>query len=104
MIRLTIPSIEGDDIQAVADVIASGHLVQGRYVEAFEQVVSDYVGAEYAVAVCNCTAALHLSLLTSGLKPGDEVITSPMTFCATVNAIIHTGATPVLADRSSCLR
>ena len=59
MIRLTIPSIEDDDLQAVREVVASGYLVQGPRVAAFEQAVADYVGTQYAVAVSNCTAALH---------------------------------------------
>ena len=58
----------------------------------------EYVGARHAVAVNSCTAALHLSLLVSGVGPGDEVITTPMTFCATANAILHAGARPVFVD------
>jgi len=57
-----------------------------------------YTGAQFAQAVNSCTAALHLALAASGLSPGDEIITSPLTFCATVNVILHVGATPVLAD------
>jgi dTDP-4-amino-4,6-dideoxygalactose transaminase len=64
----------------------------------FERDIMLYKGAKHAVALNSCTAALHLSLLAAKLRPGDEVITTPLTFCATVNAIIHTGAKPVLAD------
>jgi dTDP-4-amino-4,6-dideoxygalactose transaminase len=64
----------------------------------FERDFAAYKGVSHAAAVNSCTAALHLSLLAAGLQPGDEVITTPLTFCATVNAILHAGAKPVLAD------
>jgi dTDP-4-amino-4,6-dideoxygalactose transaminase len=64
----------------------------------FEEDFAAYKGVRYVAAFNSCTAALHLSLLAANLLPGDEVITTPLTFCATVNAIIHAGATPVLAD------
>jgi dTDP-4-amino-4,6-dideoxygalactose transaminase len=67
-------------------------------VAAFEKLVAEYKGVPHAVAVNSCTAGLHLSCLALDLKPGDEVIVPAMTFCATVNAVIHAGATPVLAD------
>ena len=70
----------------------------GPRVAQFESDFAAYKGVQHAVALNSCTAALHLSLLVANLKPGDEVITTPLTFCATVNAIIHAGATPVLAD------
>ena len=70
----------------------------GPKVARFESDFAIYKGAKYAAALNSCTAALHLSILAADIKPGDEVITTPMTFCATVNAIIHAGATPVLAD------
>lgn len=76
----------------------TGWLGTGPKVAQFERDFAAYKGAKYSAALNSCTAALHLSILTAGIKPGDEVITSPMTFCATVNAIIHAGATPVLAD------
>jgi len=92
------PAIEDAEIQEVVDSLKSGWLGTGPKVARFEDDFRAYKGAEYAVAVNSCTAALHLSVLAAGLEPGDEVITTPMTFCATVNAIIHAGATPVLAD------
>jgi len=92
------PQIEQDDIDAVESVLRSGWLGTGPKVSQFEREFALYRGARHAMALNSCTAALHLSLLASGVGPGDEVITTPMTFCATVNAIIHAGATPVLAD------
>jgi dTDP-4-amino-4,6-dideoxygalactose transaminase len=92
------PAIEEAEIQEVVSTMKSGWLGTGPKVMRFEDDFKTYKGASYATAVNSCTAALHLSLLASDLQPGDEVITTPLTFCATVNAIIHSGATPVLAD------
>jgi dTDP-4-amino-4,6-dideoxygalactose transaminase len=92
------PLIEEAEIQEVVDSMRSGWLGTGPKVTRFESDFAAYKGVRYAAALNSCTAALHLSLLAAGLKPGDEVITTPMTFCATVNAILHAGATPVLAD------
>jgi dTDP-4-amino-4,6-dideoxygalactose transaminase len=92
------PAIEEEEIQDVIDCLRSGWLGTGPRVAQFEREFRDYKGSGYPVALNSCTAALHLSLLAGGVGPGDEVITTAMTFCATVNAIIHAGATPVLAD------
>jgi dTDP-4-amino-4,6-dideoxygalactose transaminase len=92
------PAIEEAEIQEVVQVMRSGWLGTGPRVAQFERDFATYVQTPYAMAVSSCTAALHLSMLAAGLKPGDEVITTPMTFCATVNAIIHAGLRPVLAD------
>jgi len=92
------PLIEEEEIDEVVRTLRSGWVGTGPKVGRFEQAFRNFVGAPHAAAVNSCTAALHLSLLASGIGPGDEVITTAMTFCATVNAIIHTGATPVLAD------
>jgi dTDP-4-amino-4,6-dideoxygalactose transaminase len=92
------PLIEQDEIDEVVDSLKKAWLGTGPKVREFERIFSEYKNMPYAAAVNSCTAALHLSLLSLGLKPGDEVITTSMTFCATVNAIIHTGATPVLVD------
>lgn len=94
------PAIEESEIDEVVDSLKSGWLGTGPKVARFEQEFSAYKGlSENSVAAVNsCTAALHVSMIAAGLKHGDEVITSAMTFCATVNAIIHSGATPVLAD------
>jgi dTDP-4-amino-4,6-dideoxygalactose transaminase len=92
------PEIHREDVRAVARVLRSGWLGTGPCVHEFELAFARYKRAEHAVAVSSCTAALHLSLIAAGVGPGDEVITTPLTFCATINAIIHAGATPVLAD------
>ncbi len=92
------PIIEQPEIEEVVASLKSGWLGTGPKVARFEEDFRSYKGAAYAVAVNSCTAALHLSMLAAGIKPGDEVITTAMTFCATVNAIIHIGATPVLVD------
>lgn len=92
------PLIEAAEIDEVVATLKSGWLGTGPKVAQFERDFAAYTGAPHAVAVNSCTAALHLSLIAADLQPGDEVITSPLTFCASVNAIIHAGATPVLAD------
>lgn len=92
------PAVAEEEIDEVIATLKSGWLGTGPRVRAFEQAFSSYKQAAHAVAVSSCTAALQLSMKAADLKPGDEVITTAMTFCATVNAIIHSGATPVLAD------
>ncbi len=92
------PAIEEAEIEEVVGSLRSGWLGTGPKVARFEREFAAYKGAEFAVAVNSCTAALHLSMLVAGLSPGDEVITTPLTFCATANAIMHAGFTPVLAD------
>ena len=92
------PQIEQAEIDEVEDCLRSGWLGTGPKVAAFESSFRTYKQSSHALAVNSCTAALHLSLLACDLEPGDEVITTPLTFCSTVNAIIHAGATPVMAD------
>ena len=92
------PAVEDAEIREVAASMKSGWLGTGPKVAKFENDFKLYKHAEHAVAVSSCTAALHLSMLAAGVGPGDEVITTALTFCATVNAIIHAGGTPVLAD------
>ncbi len=91
-------TIEEDDIQAVVDVLRSDFLTTGPVVEKFEQKVAEYVGANYAVAVSNGTAALHVACLAAGIGEGDEVITTPITFAASANCVLYCGGTPVFAD------
>lgn len=92
------PTIEEAEIAEVVASMRSGWLGTGPKVTRFEKDFAGYKEARYVAAVNSCTAALHLSMLAARLQPGDEVITTPLTFSATVNAIIHTGAIPVLAD------
>ena len=95
------PDIREEEIREVVDCLEGGWIGSGPRVAKFERAFAEYKSAPHAVALNSCTAALHLSLIASGVGPGDEVITTPLTFCATVNAIIHAGATPVLADVDS---
>lgn len=92
------PQIGEDEEHEILSSMRSGWLGTGPKVARFEREFCSYKGASYAVAVNSCTAALHLSMITAGIGAGDEVITTALTFCATVNAIIHAGAKPVLAD------
>jgi len=92
------PPIEGPEIEEVLDCLRKAWLGTGPKVAEFERRIAAYKAVPHAVALNSCTAGLHLACLVLGLQPGDEVITTPMTFCATINAIIHAGATPVLAD------
>jgi dTDP-4-amino-4,6-dideoxygalactose transaminase len=92
------PDIREPEIQEVVSSLKSGWISTGPKVAHFEEMFRDYKGAKFAIAVNSGSAALHLSLLAAEVNPGDEVITSPMTFCSTVNSIIHTGATPVIVD------
>ena len=92
------PQIFEDEINEVVDSLRKAWIGTGPKVGQFEEMFRQYVGADYALALNSCTAGLHLAMLAAGIGSGDEVITTPMTFCATVNSIIHTGATPVLVD------
>ena len=92
------PLIADDEIDEVVATLRSGWIGTGPRVREFERRFAEYVGARHAVALNSCTAGLHLSLIVFGIKPGDEVITSPLTWCATANVIVHTGARPVFVD------
>ncbi|MCH8949814.1 MAG: DegT/DnrJ/EryC1/StrS aminotransferase family protein [Chloroflexi bacterium] len=92
------PEIGQEEIDEVVDTLRSGWLTGGPKVQAFEESFREVTGASHAVALSSCTAGMHLALLAAGIGPGDEVITTPLTFAATVNVILHAGATPVLAD------
>jgi dTDP-4-amino-4,6-dideoxygalactose transaminase len=92
------PLIGEEEIAEICATLRSGWVGTGPKVRRFEEMFREYVGARHAIAVNSCTAALHLSLLVSGVAPGDEVITTPMTFCATANSILHAAARPVFVD------
>ena len=92
------PHIGTAEIDEVVRTLESGWLTTGPRVRLFEERFAAYLGASFAVAVNSCTAGLHLSLVAAEIGPGDEVITTPLTFCATANVIVHAGATPVFAD------
>ncbi|MDO8529973.1 MAG: DegT/DnrJ/EryC1/StrS family aminotransferase [bacterium] len=87
-----------EEIDEVVDTLKSGWITTGPKTHAFEGMVKKYVGCNYTVALNSCTAGLHLSLLAAGVGPGDEVITTPFTFAATANVIVHVGAKPVFVD------
>lgn len=91
-------SIGEEEINEVVSTLRSGWLTSGPRTAQFEQEFSTYANVPHALAVNSCTSGLHLALAALNIGPGMEVITTPLTFCATVNTIIHTGATPVLAD------
>ncbi len=90
--------IDSDDIEAVSAVLRSDFLTTGPKVKEFEQKIASTVGAKYAVSFINGTAALHAACFAAGIKKGDEVITTPLSFAATANSILYQGATPVFAD------
>ena len=92
------PALGEEEISALAEAIRSGWPGTGPRTQELEDAFARYVGANHAVAVSSCTAALHLAMIVSGVRPGDEVITTPLTFVATANAIEHTGASPVFVD------
>ncbi|MEU6236797.1 DegT/DnrJ/EryC1/StrS family aminotransferase [Kitasatospora sp. NPDC047058] len=92
------PSLGPEEEAEVLDTLRSGWLTAGPKATRFEQEVRDALGAEDAFAVSSCTAALHLALLAAGIRPGEEVITPSLTFCAAPNAIVQAGGTPVFAE------
>jgi perosamine synthetase len=94
-------TIDENDIQAVVETLRSDWLTAGPKVAEFEEALAEWVGAKHAVSFSSGTAALHAAAFTAGLKPGDEAITSPLTFVATANCVLYQGATPVFADVST---
>ncbi|HZU20772.1 MAG TPA: DegT/DnrJ/EryC1/StrS family aminotransferase [Gaiellaceae bacterium] len=92
------PAITEAEVEAVAETLRSGWLTTGPRTAELEARMRDYLHADHVLAVSSCTAALHLSLVALGVGPGDEVITTALTWPATANVIVHTGATPVFAD------
>jgi UDP-4-amino-4,6-dideoxy-N-acetyl-beta-L-altrosamine transaminase len=90
--------IDEEDIEAVVEALKGDFLTTGPYVSRFERAIADYVGAKYAVAFSNGTAALHGACFAAGIGEGDEVITTPMTFAASANCVLYRGGVPVFAD------
>ena len=93
------PNIGEEEIAEVVDTLRSGWIGTGPKVGMFEAAFKGYIGADFAIAVSSCTAALHLAMLVSGVGEGDEVITSPMTFCATSNAVLYQGGSVRFVDK-----
>lgn len=93
--------IEDDDIEEVVKVLKSDYLTTGPKIEEFEEKFGKYVGVKYAVAISNGTAALHGASFAAGIKEGDEVITTPITFAASANCILYQGGKPIFADIDS---
>ena len=98
MLSFQPPAVGEEEVEAVARTIRSGWLTTGPNAAELERRFAEYVGAEHAIAVASGTAAMHLTLVALGIGPGDEVITTPITWPATANVIVHTGATPVFVD------
>src|SRR3989338_3619471 len=92
------PNLTDADIKAAVKVLKSGWLVLSKETKAFEQDFAKYMGAKEAVLTNSCTCSIHLSFVIAGLKPGDEVITTPLSYVSTSNPILHCGATPVFVD------
>ena len=98
MINIAAPVIDSEESRAVNEVIESGMLAQGPKVAELEESWAKYCGAKHALAVNSGTAAIHCALYAAGVKEGDEVITTPYSFIATINPILMLGARPVLVD------
>jgi dTDP-4-amino-4,6-dideoxygalactose transaminase len=98
MIRLCVPYTGEEELEAIAEVLASGYLAQGEKVAEFEKCVAEYVGTKYAFATSSCTTALHLALVALGISAGDEVLVPDFTFPATANVVVQQQAVPVLVD------
>jgi hypothetical protein len=92
------PNLSEDEIGAVVDTLRSDWITTGPKTKQFETEFGAFIGAEASLALNSCTGGLHVALAALGIGPGDEVITTPMTFCSTANVIEHVGARPVLAD------
>lgn len=101
MLHVAEPVLGAEEKVALAEVVDSNWITMGPRVEAFERAFADMHGAKDAVAVCSCTAGLHLLLDALGIGPGDEVLVPSLTFVATVNAVLYVGATPVFVDLES---
>ncbi len=97
-IPIAKPSISEDEKEAVLDVLSSGILTKGDNIDEFERKFSDYLGIKHAITVNSGTAALHMAVMSLGLKDGDEVITTPFSFASSSNCLLYTRAKPVFVD------
>ena len=97
-VPLAVPWITNSDIKSIISCLKNPHLTDGPKLRKFESKIAEYTGCKYTIAVSNATSALYLSLLSMGIKKGDEVIIPDMTFVATANAVLATGAEPVIVD------
>lgn len=100
-IKVAKPFVDEEEVEAVKEVLLSGHYVSGPRIKEFEKKFADYVGVKHAVAVNSGTAALHVALASLDIGPGDEVIVPPLTFFSTVSAVLHQNAIPIFADIDS---
>src|SRR5690348_1181148 len=98
MLGFQPPAVGEEEIEAVAETIRSGWLTTGPRAAELERRMAEYLEAEHVLALASGTAALHLALVALGVGPGDEVITTPITWPATANVVVHAGATPVFVD------
>lgn len=98
MINFSLPAITAEEIRAVSAVLKSGWITTGQKNREFSEKINAHVGSKYCVNMSSCTAALHIALICAGIRPGDEVITTPLTFVSTVNTIMYLGAKPVFVD------
>src|ERR1044072_860901 len=98
MIPIAKPYLTKEEAQAAYDTILTGWITQGPRVQEFEEKFAAYTGARYAVAVSNCTTALHVAMIVAGVSAGDEVICPSMSYVATANAIKYVDAIPVFAE------
>jgi dTDP-4-amino-4,6-dideoxygalactose transaminase len=103
MIRIPLskPFFDSEEIEEISNVLTSGWVSQGPEVRKFDKGIADYIHVKHAIAVTNCTAALHLALLALGVKKGDEVLVADYTFPATGHAVMYCGAKPVFVDVDS---
>src|SRR5690242_6859326 len=97
-VPITKPSLGEEEARAPYESIRSGWVTQGPKVAEFEKAVAAYVGAKHGIATTSCTTGLHLALVTAGVGPGDEVIVPSLTFIASANAVLYTGATVVFCE------
>lgn len=93
-----LPELGEDEVQAVVETLRSRWITRGPATQRFERALAEYLGVPHVVALSSCTAGMQLALMALGIGPGDEVITTPYTFAASINVILHVGATPVLVD------